>query len=642
MSHDTNAFVNLFEVVHSDHESGTIYINPTSREIKEAYTYAQETDGYMRGTMLCNLIKGSWCLTNMDDTHETLARKVNWNYGDCASFYIYPATKDLSYSHCEYAVQRGGSRLFDPILFENNEYLKQLISSGWSLKNTDVRPKISDEKTKERSQRALDTILQSDRRLLDKLMGEDFVTRFCHLFEAHSYDGWEGAISGNPMLAAGADLCGEIENLGGEALIVGGVVRDLLLGKSVADVDIATNVDLATIEGNFDTHDIGKSKDFGIVTIRYGGFDFEVANYRSESGYSDGRRPDSVTIEQGFEADSARRDLTINAMGIDRHGVIHDYHGGADHLMNKLIQTVGDPNERFSEDALRLLRAARFAAKLGFEIAPETHEAMSKLGHMLDGLAPERIRDELFKTAKSGGSVLADYLEHLDSTGLLDRFLPEVTAMKGLEHNPEHHPEGGVWEHVLACVRSSTSTNPVHNLAILFHDLGKVTHRGYHDDGRVHYHGHEAGGVPIFLNIAKRLKFTNSDRDAIVHAVEHHMLGHKIGDLTDKSILKLRQSPHWDTFKTVVKADAQSRLHLWDEKKFQADMDKAEAVFKKYGDKAEFEARMSALIDGKMVMELTGAEGAEIGRIKNFVRDEIIARGFNVTPEEVKNMILSA
>lgn len=468
--------------------------------------------------------------------------------------------------------------------------------------------------------------------------------QFLDIFEATSapYEGWNGALESNPMLASGVSLCREIEKLGGEALIVGGVVRDLLLGKSIHDVDVATNVDIEKVEAHFNAHDIGRSKDFGIVTVRWEGYDFEVANYRSESGYSDGRRPDQVSKETSFEADSARRDLTINAMGVDSNGNIIDYHGGIEHLKDKVIQTVGEPFDRFGEDALRLLRAARFAARLGFKLAPETKQAMTDLAHTIDRIAPERIRDELFKTAEYGGNALADYIEHLDDTGLLQRFMPELTDLKGLEHDPKHHPEGGVWEHVLAAVRSSESNDPVHNLAILFHDLGKATHRGYHDDGRVHYHGHEAGGVPVFDRLAKRLKFSNADREDILYSVEHHMLGHKISDLTPKRLMQLRQSPHWDTLRHVVKADAKSRMHLWDPDKFEADMARAEEIYKRFGDKQEFERRMSELIDGNMIIKLTGAQGPAIGRIKGIVRDWIIASDFNVTPEEVRAKIVQA
>lgn len=457
----------------------------------------------------------------------------------------------------------------------------------------------------------------------------------------HQHHEWDRLLSETPLLASGAALCGEIEALGGEALIVGGVVRDILLGQSISDVDIATNVPLEALEAQFSTHDIGRSKDFGIVTVRFQDLDFEVANFRSESGYTDERHPDKVILEQKFEADSSRRDLTINAMGITKDGVIIDYHGGVADIENRLIQTVGDPHQRFSEDALRLIRAARFAATLGFGIAPETEEAMMNLRHKVDGLASERIKEELFKTAKQGGEVFADFILCLDEAGLLERILPELTELKGLEHLPQHHPEGGVWEHVLAAVRASESESAIDNLAILFHDLGKAVTRGYHEDGRVHYHGHEAAGVPVFLRLASRLKFSNAEKATIAHSVEFHMLGHKVDEMSDKKVLQLRQSPHWKTFYHVVKADAKCRMHLWSADDFDAKMSRVEDLLSRFGEKEAFERRMSVLIDGQKIIQLTGVEGPEIGRIKNAVRDEILRLDFNISASEIDELILS-
>lgn len=455
----------------------------------------------------------------------------------------------------------------------------------------------------------------------------------------HQYEGWEEMLSSNPLLRKGASLCGEIEQLGGEALIVGGVVRDLILGKPVNDVDIATNVPLEKIEAKFKTVDIGQSKDFGIVSVLYGDEAFEVAHYRSDGDYSDNRRPDDVSLEQSFEADSLRRDFTINAMGINKEGVIIDHHGGVEALKNKVIQAVGDPDQRFKEDALRLLRAIRFAARLGFEIEEDTKRSIMELSQSVQGLSPERVRDELFKAAKNDGNTLASYIEHLDDVGLLEQILPEVKALQGLEHNPEHHPEGDVWEHVLAAVRASGSKDPVKNLAILFHDLGKAVTRGYKDDGSVTYYGHEAAGVPIFVALARRLKFSNAEREAIEHSVEHHMQGHLIDQMTDKKALKLRQSPHWDVFRNVVKADAKSRLHLWDEEAFERDMARLEALHARYGDQEALRQRVKGFIDGRRVVALTGAKGPEIGRILSAVSDWLIDVEFHVSPEEVETKI---
>ncbi len=446
------------------------------------------------------------------------------------------------------------------------------------------------------------------------------------------------------MIAAAADLCRQIEkDFDSVALMVGGVVRDLVMGnKNVHDVDIATNASLDQLESKYQTHDIGKSKDFGIVTIRHQGFDFEVANFRTETGYSDNRRPDTVTAVNNFEEDSKRRDFTINSMGLNAEGEIVDYNGGIEDIQNKVIRAVGDPQNRFKEDALRLMRAIRFASKFGFELEDETEKAIKKLGFTVSNLSHERIRDELFKTAELGGKALASYIRKLDKVGLLEEILPEIKVLQDFDHSPVHHPEGGVFDHVLAAVAASPSKSAVDNIAVLFHDLGKATTQGRKPDGSPTYHGHEDAGVPIFKKIADRLKITNKDQKNIILSISQHMHGHNIHKLTDKKLLSLRQDPDWDTLKNTIYSDEASRLHLFDPVEFQKKMDKVEEIFRKFGDTQAFEARMSALIDGKMIVELLpDIKGSTIGFVKNQVRDWIIEHEFNVTADQVLDKIKS-
>lgn len=460
--------------------------------------------------------------------------------------------------------------------------------------------------------------------------------------EAHHIDRWDEIIRSNAMIAAAAQLCKEIEDTfpNTSALMVGGTVRDLLMGNiHVHDVDIATNASLEQLEQKYHTHDIGKSKDFGIITIKYNNFDFEVANFRQEEGYSDNRRPDKVSIVNDFEKDSKRRDFTINSMGINYKGEISDYNGGVEDIKNRLIRAVGDAKARFSEDALRLLRAVRFAAKFGFELEANTENAIKKLVFSIKNLSPERVRDELFKTAELGGPALATYIRKLDAVGLLEQVLPEVKELQKFHHNPVHHPEGGVFEHVLAAVSKSPSKNPVDNIAVLLHDLGKATTLG-DKNGQPTYYGHEEAGLPIFDKIANRLKITNKDRKAIELSIAKHMHGHNIDKLNDKTILGLRQNPDWPTLKNTIYSDEASRLHLFDLKAFEAKMQKVEDVYKKFGDTQAFEARMGELINGQLIMNvLPEIKGPAIGKIKNAVRDWIIAQSFNVTADQVVDMI---
>lgn len=270
---------------------------------------------------------------------------------------------------------------------------------------------------------------------------------FAQIIKEDSISNWDNIRRSNPMIAAGAELCDEIEALDNSytALIVGGSVRDLLMGKTdVHDVDIATNAPIDVLEASFKTHDIGKSKDFGIVTIKHKGFDFEVANFRKdlyEPGSSSGGA-DSTAKADSFKDDAARRDFTFNAMGVTSSGEVIDYYGGADDIRKGVVRAVGDAKQRFEEDAARLLRAIRFASKFGFDIEHDTEQAIKKLSFTINNLAPERIHQELIKTAELGGPALAKYIRKLDRVGLLDKILPEISALKTHFHSPTHHPEG--------------------------------------------------------------------------------------------------------------------------------------------------------------------------------------------------------
>jgi len=458
------------------------------------------------------------------------------------------------------------------------------------------------------------------------------------------YEGWQQMLDSNDMLRTAVELLRKLEQIepNSENLIVGGAVRDLLLGHQPHDVDIATNINVDKISQHFKTADIGKSKDFGIVDVPYGDYRYEVANFRQESGYSDSRHPDKVEMVKSFEQDAKRRDLTVNALGIDKNGVIHDYVGGIDDLTNKVIRTVGRPFERFAEDSLRLLRVGRFATKLGFKIDPETKQAIIALKDTILNVAPERVRDELFKVAGISGSALADYIEHLDETGLLKILLPELHEMKhgDYPHQAIHHPEGNVFQHVLSALRTSKSTDAITNLAIMAHDLGKLVTKGANEEGNVTYRGHEDAGKEVFEKIADRLKFSNDERDSVLFAIEYHMQGHRFPEMKKSKIISIRQHKNWPVLKDVLHADQAARGPDFKHKDWVKDMDYVEDVFKTFGEKDAFEKKMATFVDGRKVMELRPElKGSQIGVVKNAAREYIIQRDFNVSPEEIKEFI---
>ena len=268
------------------------------------------------------------------------------------------------------------------------------------------------------------------------------------LFEDKRFSDWEQYQNRSPELKAAVEVLKKLEAVRGlehepKAYVVGGAVRDIVLGKDLPDdVDIATNVPIDEVEQMFDAYDIGKNKEFGIVVIKHGGYDFEVANFRQDGAYEDGRHPDDVKIVIDFKDDASRRDLTINAMAIDKDGNIIDYFDGTKDIKDKLIRTVGDPEKRFKEDYIRMLRAPRFAARFGFDVDPKTANAIRKHSAKLEEEPPPRLYKEIVKMAREEGSKFADAIIMMKDFGLLQHILPEVVKMDEFYHSLDHHPEG--------------------------------------------------------------------------------------------------------------------------------------------------------------------------------------------------------
>jgi tRNA nucleotidyltransferase/poly(A) polymerase len=469
------------------------------------------------------------------------------------------------------------------------------------------------------------------------------------LFEANKkIPNWEQLIQDEEELGIAVELLHRIEDLDpeGEALIVGGAVRDLIIGKEIHDVDIATNIDLSLIEREFRTNDIGKSKDFGIFLTHYKGYQFEIAAYRTEKGYSDNRRPDEVTLVKDFQSDAARRDLTINAMGIDKNGVVYDYFGGIEDIQNKRIRTVGDPKDRFGEDALRVLRAPRFASSLGFDLSDEVKAAMHQ--YPMDKISKERIVEELKKAAASG-STLAHFIELLDETDILSSILPDVAKLKGLKQNPEHHPEADdTFGHVMCALRASPSNNPLSNLALLFHDIGKGrTYENIPGTDYGTYYGHDKiGAEMIRKEIGPSLKLSKKNTEAIAAAAELHMLAHKLDILSPKKILKLVDNPNWDIVKDVMYADELCRQHLADEQQYLDKVANAEELARQRGSAEERKIKIKQFIDGNKLMqwipELQQTENKHyMAQILNQTGDWIVENEFNVTEDDVKQYVMN-
>jgi len=447
------------------------------------------------------------------------------------------------------------------------------------------------------------------------------------------------------MFKTGLRLIEDIEKSfkGSRALIVGGAVRDQLLGKPIHDVDVATNVDIDLIAEKYESVDIGKSKEFGIVLVEFEGKHFEVAQFRQEFGTENNRHPSEVKKVETFQEDASRRDITINAMGINSSRKIVDHFGGRSDLEKGIVKAVGNAELRFEEDALRILRVARFAAKYDFEIEYHTKNAMLQKGQLVLELSRERIQGEMEKVAVSG-KALAQFIDTLQYIGVLGLFLPEIATMINYGHTIETHPEGGVYDHTLAALRKSRVNDVTTNLAILFHDVGKINTQEYDENGRVSYKRHESVGANMIDNIGKRLKFSNDSIESFRFATKEHMIFHLLDVVKKSRLVALRQNKNYEVLKEVAYADAASRMHLFDEQEFNDSVARVEAIHKEFGEKAKFEERMSGLINGKMIIDLAkdfGVEidGPKIGKIKRIVRERIIELNWDITLRETIEMV---
>ena len=353
-----------------------------------------------------------------------------------------------------------------------------------------------------------------------------------------------------------------------------------------------------------------------------------------------GRKPEKVSFNVDLKTDLSRRDLRINAMAIDKDGNIIDYFDGQKDIKNKIIRTVGNAHDRFSEDFLRILRTSRFSSKLGFEIEPETKEAAKSLSGSVSKLSAERIRDEIFKAASQTGDKFAKYLIELDEIGVLDIILPEIKNLQGLEHLERHHPEGGVWEHTLSALKQNKLIDPLVNLSIMIHDIGKGVTKQYKPNGEVIYKGHDIAGLPLVDIISDRLKLSNKERTTLKYVVANHMKVVKIKDMKPSKIAKLVDDPDWDILLATAHADEFSRLHKSISKKEYDEIIKIAMDIKEKWGLSQGKKALK-LVDGINVMKLTGLYPSKIvGMIIKKTEEWILDNGIK-DGKEIDKYILS-
>jgi poly(A) polymerase len=373
-----------------------------------------------------------------------------------------------------------------------------------------------------------------------------------------------------------------LRDAGYQAYFVGGCVRDLLLGCDPADYDIATDATPDEVMRIFpETYAVGAQ--FGIVLVpvrdiasnvstteesENAGGDIachvspetnvvEVATFRSDIGYSDGRHPDQVRFSNSAQEDVARRDFTINGLLLDpKTNEVLDYVGGQKDLQAKIIRTIGQPQVRFNEDKLRMLRAIRFAARFGYVIEPGTFAAIQKLAAGIHQVSRERVRNELTKMLTEGQARQAFLL--LDETGLLQEVLPEMSAMKGVQQPPQFHPEGDVFVHTLLLLEKLPHRwPPTLAWGALLHDVGKPSTFRVAPD-RIRFDGHVDVGVKMAEEICRRFRFSNDDTEQILALIDNHMRFAQVPQMKESTFKKFVRMPRFEEHVELHRLDCQA------------------------------------------------------------------------------------
>ncbi|MFZ0639581.1 MAG: CCA tRNA nucleotidyltransferase [Candidatus Acidiferrales bacterium] len=354
-------------------------------------------------------------------------------------------------------------------------------------------------------------------------------------------------------------ICARLRDAGYQALFNGGSVRDIILGREPSDYDVCTDATPERVQQIF-PESIPVGAQFGVVIVVEDGVQVEVATFRSDIGSSDGRHPVRVEFSSSPEEDVRRRDFTINGLLMDpRDGKILDFVGGQADIKAYMVRAIGEPELRFEEDKLRMLRAVRFAARFGYSIEPRTFAAIRKLASQIQQVSQERVRDELSKMLTEGAARRA--FELLDETGLLREVLPEIARMKGVEQPAQFHPEGDVWTHTLLMLEKLPA-GAARTLAwgVLLHDVGKPpTFKAPSGPGdRIRFDEHVEVGVRIAEEICRRLHFSSEETEQIALLVANHMRFKDVPNMRDSTRKRFARLPHFEQHLELHRLDCLS------------------------------------------------------------------------------------
>ena len=360
-----------------------------------------------------------------------------------------------------------------------------------------------------------------------------------------------------------------LKKAGHEAYFVGGCVRDFVMGVIPDDFDIVTSAHPDQVVPLF-KRTVAIGAKFGVIAVIVEGHPYEVATFRSDDIYIDGRRPSSVHFTCAKE-DVFRRDFTVNGLLMDPvTGEITDYVYGLADIQKKIIRTIGDPDQRFQEDHLRMLRAIRFTANLNFNLDSSTQEAIAKNVAAIKSISVERLQDELTKLLTRGGAHRG--MELMAQTGMLREILPEVAAMQGVEQPPRFHPEGDVWQHTLMMFDilagdKISRVSPVLAWGALLHDVGKPVSRSEDENG-VHFYGHVQLGERIADDVMQRLKFSREQREAVLNLIGQHMNFMNVQKMRPARLKRFLRMPDFDLHLELHRLDCLASHGMLDNYEF--------------------------------------------------------------------------
>ena len=412
------------------------------------------------------------------------------------------------------------------------------------------------------------------------------------------------------MEATARTIVERLSRAGYESFYAGGCVRDALLGITPKDYDIATSARPEEVQRLF-PRTIAVGAHFGVIVVLENGYEFQIATFRSDEVYIDGRHPVGV-IYSTPRQDAERRDFTINGMFFDplRNEVI-DYVGGRADLEARTVRAIGDPAARFREDRLRLLRAVRFAATFHFTIEPGTWEAIRANAAEIHVISAERIREELVRIFTSPSRLRG--FDLLDASGLMAHVLPEIEALKGCEQPPQFHPEGDVFVHtrrMLELLPEATSVPLV--FSVLFHDIGKpATFSLDPNEGRIRFNGHDKVGAEMTERVMERLRFSREEIDAAVEAVANHMI---FKDVQSMRVARLKR------FMARPRFGEEMELHQVDCASSHGALDNYEFLTAKREEFANEPLIPAPLVTGRDLLALGWKPGPKIGEILEIVQ----------------------